>query len=398
MTPSPVAIAAYRRKYERELFERVIPFWLQYSLDRERGGYFNCLDRDGSLYDTTKHVWLQGRQAWLFAKLYRTVESKPEWLAAARLGVDFLQHFAIRPDRRAYFSLTEDGKPIQLQRKIFSECFYTMALAEFSRASDRPDLLAAARDELATLWDWAYDWSYVGRPVLAGQHPAQSLAVPMILLNLIEEIAPDDASEYAVEVEDCIRRILLHVNSDEQLVYETVAPDGSQIASPQGRLLNPGHAIEAGWFLQHWAQRLQREDLSADAIAIVRWSFARGWDDEYGGIFYFLDAEGYSPTPLEWSMKLWWVQCEALYAHLLNFSLTGDRDDWDAFERVDAYCFEHFSDPKFGEWFGYCDRQGNVTHRFKGGPYKGCFHVPRALLLCWRLLQALETPNTQSVA
>ncbi len=26
---------------------------------------------------------------------------------------------------------------------------------------------------------------------------------------------------------------------------------------------------------------------------------------------------------------------------------------------------------KNGEWYGYLDRQGNVTHTFKGGPYKG---------------------------
>jgi len=122
----------------------------------------------------------------------------------------------------------------------------------------------------------------------------------------------------------------------------------------------------------------------------VRNSFARGWDAEAGGIFYFLDAEGFSPTPLEWSMKLWWPHCEALYAHLLDYALTGDPADWGAFATVDAYAFDRFCDPEYGEWYGYCDRWGTVTHRFKGGPYKGCFHGPRALWLCWRLLEQLE--------
>jgi hypothetical protein len=48
--------------------------------------------------------------------------------------------------------------------------------------------------------------------------------------------------------------------------------------------------------------------------------------------------------------------------------------------------FTHLSDSKFGEWFGYADRDGAVTHRFKGGPYKGCFHVPRSLFMCEGLL------------
>ncbi len=378
--------ARYRRKYEQELFERVIPFWEQHSPDRAHGGYFNNLDRDGAVYDTTKHVWLQGRQAWIFSKLYRTVEPKPAWLEMARLGVDFLRAHAIRPDGRVYFSLTAEGKPVYLQRKIFSECFYVMALAEFSRAADRPVLLREAKDELEKIWTWAYDSAQVGRPAYEGAPAAQSLAVPMILLNVIEEVAGENTPPYAAEVDECLRRIRLHVHADTQQVYATVAPDGSRIDSPAGRLLNPGHAIEAGWFVQHWARRLHRDDLRQEALDIVRWAYQTGWDPEHGGLFYFLDADGFSPVQLEWSMKLWWSHCEALYAHLLNYSLTGEASDWAAFEEVDRYIFAHFADPDYGEWFGYLDRQGRVTHRFKGGPYKGCFHVPRALWLCWRLL------------
>ena len=212
----------------------------------------------------------------------------------------------------------------------------------------------------------------------------------MILLNLIEVVADGEAGAYAAEVEDCLRRIRLHVHPEAQAVFETVAPDGGRLDGPAGRLLNPGHAIEAGWFVQHWAQRLGRDRLGRLAADVVRWSHRAGWDREHGGLFYFLDAEGFSPTQLEWSMKLWWPHCEALYAHLLNASLFGDDADWAAFDETWAYTFRHFPDAEHGEWVGYLDREGRPTHRFKGGPYKGCFHVPRSLWLCWRRLQALE--------
>ena len=42
-----------------------------------------------------------------------------------------------------------------------------------------------------------------------------------------------------------------------------------------------------------------------------------------------------------------------------------------------------------GEWAGYLDRQGRVKMDFKGGPYKGCFHLPRALMLCENILHQL---------
>ncbi len=378
-------------RYETELLERVVPFWEQHSVDRTHGGYYNCLDCDGSRYDTTKHSWMQGRQSWMFSTLYRTVEARDEWLEISQLGVEFLRDHALRPNGQVFFSLTEDGQPIYQQRKIFSECFYVMGLAGYAHAAGRDDLLREARHELETIWDWAYDWSAVGRPAHEGQPEMQSLAVPMILLNLIEVVTDGDANAYRLEVDDCLRRIERHVQTDTQHVHETVRPDGSRIDSPEGRLLNPGHALETGWFVQHWAQCLERSDLQALATDIVRWSFETGWDDEKGGIFYFLDAEGYSPTQLEWFMKLWWPHCEALYAHLLNYALSGNEADWEAFKTVDAYTFDHFPDSTHGEWYGYLNREGTVTHRFKGAPYKGCFHVPRTLLLCSKLLRSLDS-------
>ncbi len=376
----------YRRKYEHELFERVLPFWERHSPDRKHGGYFNCLDRDGAVYDTTKYIWLLGRQAWMFSKLYRAVEQKPEWLEMARLGIDFLRKHAARSDGRVYFTLTADGKPVYQQRKIFTECFYVMALAEYARATDDARLSREAEKSLEKIFSWAYDWTKVGREAFEGVPPSQILAVPMILLNLIEEVAGEDYHLYQIEMDECFQRVKLHVHADTQKVYETVAPDGSRLDGSTGRLLNPGHAIEAGWFLQHWARRLQRDDLRQLALDMVRWSYRNGWDDEHGGLYYFLDAEGYSPLPLDWSMKLWWPHCEALYAHLLDYTLTGEASDWAAFEQVDRYIFDHFVDPDHGEWYGYLDRESHVTHRFKGGPYKGCFHVPRTLWLCWDLL------------
>jgi N-acylglucosamine 2-epimerase len=372
--------------YETELFERVIPFWEKHSIDRQNGGFWNCLDRDGNRYDTTKYMWLNGRQTWMFSKLFNTVEQRPEWLEIARLGATFLRSHARRDDHRVYFSLTEDGRPVHIQRKIFTECFYVMALAEYSRASGDISAMTEAREILEKIWEWSTDLTKVGRPSFSGQTPSQSLAIPMILLNLIEEVAGENRGEFRVEVEECIRRMLLHVHTEDQTVYELVGPDGEFLNSIEGRLLNPGHAIEAGWFLQHWAQYLGREDLSKTAINMVRWSYQRGWDQEHGGIFYFLDSKGYSPVPLEWDMKLWWPHCESLYAHLLNYSITGEESDLQAFRQVHDYAFKHFSDPEHGEWFGYLNRRGEVTHRFKGGPYKGCFHVPRALLMVWKHL------------
>ena len=49
-----------------------------------------------------------------------------------------------------------------------------------------------------------------------------------------------------------------------------------------------------------------------------------------------------------------------------------------------------FSDSMHGEWYGYLTRDWTVNQSFKGGPYKGCFHVPRCLLYCLQCLKELR--------
>ena len=371
-------------EFERELFQSVLPFWQQYSIDEANGGYHNCLDRQGRFYDPTKYMWLHGRQIWLFSKLYNDYAPEREWLRIAGHGLEFMRRHALAGNGRVYFSLNAQGQPVYLQRKLFSECFYAMALAEYGRAAGREDLLAEARQQLNYIWLFSQDPAQLGRPRFAGAPPFQSLAVPMILLNVVEEVYGDDFEPVAEQVQQCLAQVRQHFV--DGVVYENVLPGGTLHDSADGRLLNPGHAIEAGWFLKHWARRLKDEALHETASQIIRRSFRRGWDAEYGGLFYFLDADGKSPVQLEWDRKLWWPHCEALYAWLLLATETGAPGDWDAFQQVKAYTFAHFPDPHHGEWYGYLDRAGAVSQDFKGGPYKGCFHVPRALWNCLCLL------------
>lgn len=395
-TPDPETLESLHAKFHAELHESVLPFWMRHSLDREHGGYFNCLDRDGKVWDTTKHCWLQGRQVWMLSKLYNTVCREDEILEAARLGADFLRKHARTEGCRVYFSLTRDGRPVSMQRKIFSECFYSMAMAEYARASGDESARKEARDVFEAVWKFANDPALVGRPVHAGTPRSTALAVPMILLNLIDEIHDRDETTYNEIAAWCSAQMDKHIRRDLKLVLEHVGPGGELLATPEGRIVNPGHAIEAGWFLIDYATKHRQKERIQTGIDMIEWSHNFGWDEEHGGLFYFLDREGYSPPALEWHMKLWWPHCEALVGFLKAYEHSGRKSHFDRFVQYVDYAFGHFSDPGHGEWYGYLDREGRPTHRFKGAPYKGFFHVPRALLLCERILSrmTLEADET----
>ena len=146
------------------------------------------------------------------------------------------------------------------------------------------------------------------------------------------------------------------------------------------------------------ASRKGDQKLIQKAVDITLNTLEYGWDKEYNGIFYFLDVQGHPPQQLEWDQKLWWVHIETLISLLKGYLHTGDKRCWEWFEKVHAYSWKNFADPKFGEWYGYLNRQGEVLLPLKGGKWKGCFHVPRGFYQCWKTLNLItEKQSTFNV-
>lgn len=400
---SVAVLKQYREKIRTEL-DRVVDFWLTHSHDEEHGGFFTCLGKDGRVYDHLKYVWLQGRQVWMYCRLYRHVERfhRPEILQAAQAGGQFLRRFARVPSNSTWkcaFCLTRDGRAVKVQRTIFSECFYVMAMDELSRVTGDKDMQAEAEQMMDHVIHWVReDPSELGRTQLPGEEAIDSMAVPMMLLCLVQQLTEerdhDLVEKYSETGNWCVKQILQHIQRGGMAILENVSLEGAELSGCQGRLQNPGHALEAGWFLLQYCEKNGDESLQLTAInKFIELQFQRGWDKEHGGLFSFLDVDGYCPTQLEWSMKLWWPHCEALIALLMAYNKTKKPTLLDTFSEVYEYTFSHFSDPENGEWFGYLTQEGKVALDFKGGPFKGFFHVPRCLYMCERILDGLLGDN-----
>ncbi|MBE0690338.1 MAG: AGE family epimerase/isomerase, partial [Anaerolineae bacterium] len=361
------------------------------------GGFFNSLDRTGAVYDEDKAVWLQARAVWMFSKLYNTVEQRPGWLNAAKLGYDFLVRHAFDTDGRMFFALTREGKPLRKRRYYFSETFTAIAFAEYAKATGDAEALERAKTVYRFIVDLYRNPHKLPPKVIPETRRTKSHAIPMILLATTQEMRQgDDDPLYAEIVDEALDQILHQfMKPGKRALLETVGPDGEYLDTVDGRMVNPGHAIESAWFIMHEAQHRNDRSLIDQAAQIIDWSLERGWDREYGGLLYFVDIEGKPPTQLEWDMKLWWPHTEALYASLLAHHLTGEQRFADWFDRVHDWSFEHFADREYGEWYGYLHRDGSVSTPLKGGMWKGFFHLPRALWLCMRLLDDMHEQSTQ---
>ena len=378
----------YAELYRDNLLNDVIRFWEQHSIDREFGGYLTCLDREGNVYDTDKFVWLQARQVWTFSMLHNRLEKRPEWLEIARHGADFLKKHGHDGDFNWYFALDREGQPLVQPYSIFSDCFAAMAFSQFALASGDEQSKDIALATYRNILRRRENPKGIYSKLVPGTRPMKSFALPMILSNLVLELewllGPDETNR---TIDQSLAEVTgLFLDQDRGIIYEHVSPDGSHPDCFDGRLINPGHGIESMWFVMDIARRRNDRALIERAVDVTLSLLEFGWDREYGGVFYFMDAQGKPPQQLEWDQKLWWVHCEALVALAMGHALTKREECRKWYEIVHEYTWSHYPDPEYGEWFGYLNRRGEVLLPLKGGKWKGCFHVPRALFMCYRVL------------
>ena len=386
-----VILKEYSTLYMSELVNNILPFWLNHSKDELNGGYFTCLDQKGNIYDTDKFVWLQGREVWCFSFMYNHIEQNPAWLNMALHGANFLKNYGRDDSGNWYFSLTADGKPLVQPYNIFSDCFATMAFASLDKAMPSDEYKKIALETFNNIIKRKNDSKGKYNKSYPGTRSLKNFSLPMILCNLSLELEHILGKE---KVEEFIPTIIHEVmdvfyHPDFGLILENVYEDGTFCDSFEGRLLNPGHAIEAMWFIMDLGKRMNDEHLIYKAKDIMLRTLEHGWDKEYDGIFYFLDVKGYPPQQLEWDQKLWWIHVEALVALAKGYALTGDENCLIWFEKVHAYTWSKFKDKEYGEWFGYLNRRGEVLLSLKGGKWKGCFHIPRALYQISKTFEAI---------
>lgn len=378
--------------YQKELHEKVVPFWEKNSKDEQFGGYFTCLDRQGKVFDTDKFVWLQARQVWMFSSLYNKVEQKSQWLEMAEHGARFLQQYGHDGQLHWYFSLTREGKPLVQPYNIFSDCFATMAFGQLYRATGNDEYADLAKRTFDNILSRQNNPKGRFNKLVPEIRPLKGFSLPMILSNLaleIEHLIPKALVDQTID--QAIHEVMdVFYQPDSGLILENVNRDGSFSDSFEGRLLNPGHAIEAMWFMMDLAERQNDRVLMEKAVTILLRTLNYGWDKEFGGIFYFLDIKGNPPQQLEWDQKLWWVHVETLISLIKGYYHTQNEECLRWFEKVHHYTWSHFADPEHDEWFGYLNRRGEVLLPLKGGKWKGCFHVPRGLFQIWKTLEKIN--------
>ena len=381
----------WNKTYRNELVKNILPFWMKHGFDRVNGGVYTCLDRDGSLMDSTKSVWFQGRFGWMAAYAYNHVEKNAEWLAASKSCCEFLEAHCFDKTGRAYFEVTAEGVGLRRRRYVFSECFAAIAYAEYSLASGDKAWGRKALALFKRIRKFTENPAKWMPPKCEPALVAQGHSLTMILINVanvLKQISDDPVlDEQITESIEKLTKYFIH--PEFKALLETVGPNGEFIDTLAGRVINPGHCIETSWFLMDVAVARGDKALLKTALQILDWSWAWGWDAKCGGggVISFRDCRNLPPQCYEQDMKFWWPQCETIIATAYAYKLTGNKKYQKWHQLVSEWTWAHLKDRKYPEWYGYLHRDGTVAQPAKGNIFKGPFHIPRMLVKTWLLTQ-----------
>ena len=380
----------WSQQYRDDLVNNIMPFWLKNGLDRVNGGVYTCVDRDGSLIDSTKSVWFQGRFAFVCSFAYNTIEKNPEWLAAAKSTIDFIEAHCFDTDGRMYFEVMADGTPLRKRRYVFSESFAAIAMAEYAKASGDMTYAQKALNLFKDIRKFVATPGYM-EPKYLPSLQAKGHSLVMILINTasrIRNVISDPVLDE--QINESIASLKDFMKPEFEALLEMVGPNGEFIDTINGRLINPGHCIETAWFLLEEAKyRGWDKELTQQALQILDWSWEWGWDKQYGGIINFRDCRNLPPQDYSQDMKFWWPQTEAIIATLYAYEATGDDKYLIWHKQISEWTYAHFPDAEYGEWYGYLHRDGTVAQPAKGNIFKGPFHIPRMMIKSFELCNEL---------
>lgn len=389
-------IKSWAESYKKDLTENIMPFWMEYGLDRENGGVYTCVDRDGSLMDTTKSVWFQGRFAFICSFAYNNVEKNQEWLDAAKSTLEFIEKHCFDEQGHMYFSVTAEGKPLRKRRYVFSETFAAIAMSEYALATGDQHWAKRAIQVFEDTQRFLATPGFLPAKFEADVK-LQGHSIVMILINVgscIRKVVDDP--KLTQQIDESIEKLKKYfIHPEFKCLLETVGENGEFIDTNMTRTINPGHCIETSWFIMEEAKLRGCDKPMFDlALQVFDWSWDWGWDKQYGGIINFRDCKNLPSQDYSQDMKFWWPQCETIIASLYAYLGTGDEKYLYRHERISEWTYAHFPDVEYGEWYGYLHRDGTVAQPAKGNLYKGPFHIPRMMIkgymLCQEILKKLE--------
>jgi cellobiose epimerase len=385
--------------FEAELQDNILPFWMNHTLDHEKGGFYGAVTNDLQVVNSVERsAVLCARILWTFSTAYRAHKNE-QYLLVARHAYDYLtRHFWDADYGGIYWSIDYQGHPVNDRKHTYAQSFAIYGLTEFYRATGEPESLRLAQELFRLIELHTFDvvnqgnlecrsceWQSLDDMRLSDRdmNCAKSMNT---LLHLIEAytnlMMVWDNSELISKQQGLLRAFFDHVVDTQTYHLKLFFDLGWKSLSNE---VSYGHDIEASWLLVEAAEVLGDPELLALARTLAV-KIAQAVYDEGRNADGSLSYERTSNKLNE--DRHWWVQAEAVVGFYNAYQISGQA----YFAQAAIHCWQYiedkFVDRQHGDWFKVLNKQ-NIPYldHYKVGPWECPYHHSR---VCFEMMQRLS--------
>jgi cellobiose epimerase len=366
--PDETRMRATMLRAETELRRDILPFWIQHTVDRERGGFYGKISNDLTVDpDAPRGALLSARILWTYAAAYRRYGDAAYLDMAEWAYKDLVTRFWDPVHGGFYWMVTADGQVTSPRKHIYVQAFGVYALAEYYAATGTGAALETAQRVFQLMEMHSHDPKHLGYLEAFGRdwQPGTELRLGAGDLDALKSM---NTHLHIMEAFTNLLRVwpdpLLQARQTELIQIMTTRIIDATTArmtlffdeawNPKSENISYGHDIEASWLLVESTAVLGNPDLDTQARALsVRMAQAvfEGGLEPDGALVYESGPEG-----LVDDTKQWWPQAEAAVGFLNAYQLSGQTHFLNASLRAWDFIEAYLLDREHGEWLRYVTR------------------------------------------
>lgn len=406
-------LVAYRARFENELVNNILPYWIRYAVDSAGDGFFGAVDvHNRPVTNANKACVLNARILWTFSAAAKQYGNET-YAAIAQRAYDVLTtHFADKEHGGFFMDLTPDNRPADTTKHTYAQAFALYALCKHYAFQPTP----AALCEIQNLFElleartadasnpgyreaFTRDWQLLNKNRMADNDEPKSMNTHLHVLEAY-------AALYQVWRDPRVRERLYALL--RLFLENIIRPSGHlgiffdeavKETTASRSICSFGHDVEASWLLLEAAEILDDavmlERMRAISIQMLNAVERAGFDKD-GGMFLESTRDGSHVR----TNKHWWIQAETLVGMMNAFELTRDEHYWENVKLSWDFIFCHVIDHVGGEWFTKVNRFGEpflmeppgdpspyYRNDWKIDPWKCPYHNGRA---CLELIRRID--------
>ncbi|HVZ30194.1 MAG TPA: AGE family epimerase/isomerase [Asticcacaulis sp.] len=286
------------------LFDKALPIWWDTGGDKEKGGFFEKINLDGTPCDINRRTRVAARQVFSYA-LARTMGYQGETDAAIDQGLKWLSGPARNTKTgMLYAVLTPDGSVVRGDFDFYDHAFAMLAYASAFKVRPHDKGLEKAAVHIRDTIVKDYSHSVRGfeeanprtLPLKANPHMHMFEAC----LAWIDAGGDSKWREIAAMIADLCVDKFLHPQTGS--LREFFDGDWNAMQGEMGRIVEPGHQFEWAWLFLRWARLTGKDAYKTAAQRLIDIAEVAGTDPKRDVTFNELWDDF---TPKDLNARLW---------------------------------------------------------------------------------------------